>query len=260
MGILLIQLLRARGALTIGAARGKAKVDAVAEAGADTVVDYGRPDWTSEVLNATGGRRPDVVLDGVGGQLGREAYGIITDGGRFSAHGTPSGSFASIDAGNARQRNIAVSGIGDLQVQPGERAQLARQILRDLLSGQISPLIGQAFPLSNAVQAHEAIEARITIAKTLLTPTVLCRGLRRQSASCRPSRFGGEEPLHGLAAYVDARENLADGRVPAKYVADRMLFRNHGSTRVRETTCHTPATARFPCSTRPSGSLGTRPC
>ena len=42
-------------------------------------------------------------------------------------------------------------------------------MLPDLLSGQISPLIGQAFPLSHAAQAHEAIEARVAIAKTLLT-------------------------------------------------------------------------------------------
>ena len=49
MGILLVQLLRSRGARVIGAARGKAKVDAVSEAGADVVVDYGQPDWASEV-------------------------------------------------------------------------------------------------------------------------------------------------------------------------------------------------------------------
>jgi NADPH2:quinone reductase len=108
------------------------------------------------------------VLDGVGGQLGRDAYEIITDGGRFSAHGAPSGSFTSIDSGSARKRNVTVTGIGDLRVQPGERARLAGQILPDLLSGRISPLIGQTFLLRHAAQAHEAIEARATIAKTLL--------------------------------------------------------------------------------------------
>jgi len=169
MGIILLQLLRARGARTIGAVRGKAKIDAVVQAGADAVIDYDRPDWTSEVLEATGGHRPHVVLDGVGGQLGRDAYEITADGGRFSAHGAPSGAFTSIDAENARQRNITVSGIGDLQVQPGERAELARQLLPGILSGQIRPLIGQTFPLSHAAQSHEAIEARDTIAKTVLT-------------------------------------------------------------------------------------------
>jgi NADPH:quinone reductase len=169
MGILLVQLLRARGAQVIGAARGKAKADAVGEAGADVVIDYGHPDWTSEVLHATGGAGPAVVLDGVGGRLGRQAYEIIADGGRFSAHGGPSGSFTSIDRDDARRRNVAVTGLGDLQARPGERAELARQMLPGVLSGKVRPLIGQTFPLTEAARAHMMIEAREAIAKTLLT-------------------------------------------------------------------------------------------
>jgi NADPH2:quinone reductase len=169
MGILLVQLLRARGALVVGAARGKAKLDVVAEAGADAAVDYSHPGWTTEVLDATQGARPDVVLDGVGGQLGQDAYGIVADGGRFSAHGAPSGSFAPIDPDDARSRTVTVTGIGDLQVQPHERASLTAQILLDLRSGRLSPIIGQTLPLANAAQAHAAIEARDTIAKTVLT-------------------------------------------------------------------------------------------
>ena len=168
MGILLVQLLRAQGARVTGAARGQAKVDAVRKAGADVVVDYGRPDWTSEVVHATGGTGPAVVLDGVGGQLGRDAYAIMADGGRFSAHGAPSGSFTSIDRDDARRRKVTVTGLGDLQVRPGERAELARQLLPDVLAGKVRPLIGQAFPLTEAARAHAMIEARESIAKTLL--------------------------------------------------------------------------------------------
>jgi NADPH2:quinone reductase len=64
---------------------------------------------------------------------------------------------------------VTVTGIGDPQVQPGERASLAAQILLDLRSGQLSPIIGQTLPLAHAAQAHVAIEARDTVAKTLLT-------------------------------------------------------------------------------------------
>jgi len=168
MGILLVQLLRARGARVIGAARGQAKVDAVRAAGADVAVDYGQPDWTSQVAHAAGGAGLAVVLDGVGGQLGRDAYAIIADGGRFSAHGAPSGSFTAIDRADAQRRGITATGLGDLQVRPGERADLARQLLPDVLAGKIRPLIGQTFPLTEAARAHTLIEARAAIAKTLL--------------------------------------------------------------------------------------------
>jgi NADPH2:quinone reductase len=71
--------------------------------------------WTGAVLDATGGRRPTVVLDGVGGAIGGEAFRLIADGRRFSAHGSPSGSFAPIDAGEAEHRGVTVTAIADLQ-------------------------------------------------------------------------------------------------------------------------------------------------
>jgi NADPH:quinone reductase len=175
MGVLLVQLLRARGARVIGAARGSAKVNAVGAAGADVVIDYGQPGWTSLVLDATGGAGPAVVLDGVGGKLGLDAYGIIADGGRFSAHGAPSGSFSTIDQDDARRRNVRVTGLGDLQVRPGERADLARQLLPEVVSGKIRPLIGQTFPLAEAARAHALMEAREAIAKTLLISVLFRR-------------------------------------------------------------------------------------
>ena len=200
MGVLLVQLLRARGARVIAAVRGSAKVKAVDAAGADVVIDYGQPGWTSLVLDATGGSGPAVVLDGVGGQLGLDAYGIIADGGRFSAHGAPSGSFSTIDQDDARRRNVRVTGLGDLQIRPGERADLARQLLPEVAAGTIRPLIGQTFPLAEAARAHALMEARQAIAKTLLI-SVLCSrcysaGLTlRAACSGRRSRPGrGRRP------------------------------------------------------------------
>jgi NADPH:quinone reductase len=195
MGILLVQLLRARGARVIGAARGSAKVNAVGAAGADVVIDYGQPGWTSLVVDATGGSGPAVVLDGVGGQLGLDAYGIVADGGRFSAHGAPGGGFAAIDPADAGRRKVTVTGLGDLQVRPGERADLARQLLPEVVSGRIRPLIGQTFPLVEAARAHALIEAREAIAKTLLT-SVLLLGLTPRGAcpGRRSRRARGRRP------------------------------------------------------------------
>jgi NADPH2:quinone reductase len=168
MGILLVQLLAARGAHVIGAARGQAKREAVARAGARATVDYGQPGWADAVLEATGGVRPPVVLDGVGGAVGTAAFGLAADGGRFSAHGAPSGSFAAIDQDAARDRRVRVSSIGDLQYGAGDRSRLMKDVLRHLAEQRITPLIGQTFPLAEAAKAHEAIEARRTVAKTLL--------------------------------------------------------------------------------------------
>jgi NADPH2:quinone reductase len=168
MGILLVQLVAARGAHIIGAAGGRAKRDVISEAGAEATVDYGQANWTERVLASTGGRSPNVVLDGVGGQIGGEAFDLLADGGRFSAHGAPSGSFAAIDREVARNSGIAVTTIADLQYGTGDRSRLLANALDELSAGRINPLIGQTFSLADASKAHMAIEARETVAKTLL--------------------------------------------------------------------------------------------
>lgn len=168
MGILLVQLLASQGARVIGAVRGQAKQEVVARAGALATVDPGQPGWTDAVLEATSGARPAVVLDGVGGPTGAAAFALVADGGRFSAHGSPSGSFASIDADAAQRRRVQVTTIGDLQFGAGDRSRLTQDIVSQLARQRIVPLIGQTFPLAEAAKAHEAIEAHRTVAKTLL--------------------------------------------------------------------------------------------
>lgn len=169
MGIILLQLLRARGAFVVGAARGPAKLDVVEKAGAHAAVDYGRPGWTTRVLETADGTGPAVILDGVGGQLGHEAFGILSDGGRFSAHGAASGSFAAIEADSARRRAVTVTTLPDLGIDATSRVTLATQAAAAVARGAVSPLIGQTFPLEAAAEAHVALAARTAIAKTLLT-------------------------------------------------------------------------------------------
>ncbi len=168
MGVVLVQLLHAAGAFVVGAARGKAKLDVVDEAGADVAVDYDRPDWTSAVLDATHGAGPIAVLDGVGGPLGREAFDIVRGGGRFSAHGAPSGSFAPIDPDTAHRRHVTITTLTDLAADPTPRHQLIREAVALVADDAVHPLVGQTFPLRDARTAHAAIAARETIAKTLL--------------------------------------------------------------------------------------------
>ena len=122
------------------------------------------------MVSAADGRRPTVVLDGVGGTLGNEAFELMSDGGRFSAHGSPSGSFARIDGDAARHRGISLTTIADLQYRKGNRSRLLVAILEELRHERVAPLVGQTFPLRDAEKAHLAIEARETVAKSLLVP------------------------------------------------------------------------------------------
>jgi NADPH2:quinone reductase len=168
MGILLVQLAHAAGANVIGAARGKRKLDLVREQGAAVVVDYSEPGWVARVREATGGAGADVVFDGAGGEIGRAAFEVTAHGGRFSAHGAPSGGFAVLDSGERERRGVTVGGIEHLQLAPEDMRRVLARALDEGAAGRMRPVIGQTFPLERAADAHAAIEAREVIGRTLL--------------------------------------------------------------------------------------------
>jgi NADPH:quinone reductase len=168
LGLLLVQLARAAGAHVIAAARGSRKLGQARKLGAEVTVDYSEPGWPQDVLTATAGIRPDVVFDGAGTDLGQVAFAITADGGRFSAHGSPSGGFAQIDPGEARRRGIIVRGIEQVQFTPDQLQALTNRALAEAAADRIQPVIGQTFPLERAADAHTAIEARSVVGKTLL--------------------------------------------------------------------------------------------
>lgn len=168
MGILLVQLAHAAGARVAAAARGERKLGLARELGADVAFDYTEPGWAERVREATGGTGPDVVFDGAGGEIGRAAYEITARGGRFSAHGAPSGGFSPIDPEEAGRAGVTVRGIQDVRYSPAEQKRLAERALAEAASGRIRPVIGQTFPLDRASEAHAAIESREVIGKTLL--------------------------------------------------------------------------------------------
>ncbi len=170
MGTLLVQLLHARGAQVVGAARGPAKLALVRRLGAVAAVDYAEDGWTDEVREAFDGLPVEVLLDGVGGVLGTEAFELVADGGRVSAHGAASGDFAALDQGRAQARAIVVRGIADVQFDAPEIVRLTSLALTGAAEGRMSPVIAREYPLSEAAEAHRAIEARSIPGKALLIP------------------------------------------------------------------------------------------
>ncbi|MEW1588963.1 zinc-binding dehydrogenase [Micromonospora vinacea] len=170
MGTLLVQLARSLGAQVVGAARGGDKLTLVRRLGADAAVDYTESGWTDSVRHAFGGLPVDVLLDGVGGDLGSEAFHLVADGGRVSAHGAASGDFATIDAKDAHARGIVLRGITDVQFEASEMTRLAGSALAGAAEGLMRPVIARTYPLSSAQEAHRAMEARAISGKALLIP------------------------------------------------------------------------------------------
>ncbi|MFC7309419.1 zinc-binding dehydrogenase [Streptomyces monticola] len=168
MGTLLVQLAKARGARVVAVARGERKLALVRELGADATVDATYDDWPQQAREALGGRGAEVVLDGVGGELGARAFALTADGGRFSAHGAPTGDFAAVDTAEAQRRGITLFGIGELQFPPEQRVKLRDEAYAEAAAGRLRPVVGETFALDEAAAAHAAIEGRGLVGKVLL--------------------------------------------------------------------------------------------
>jgi NADPH2:quinone reductase len=165
VGTLLVQIARNAGARVVALAGHPRKLALARDLGADLTVDYRHDGWERQVRDATG--QVDVVFDGVGGDIGLAAFGLLGAGGRFCPFGMASGSFTPVTPEQAKAGRVSIrSGAGG---SPEELAALARTALAEAAAGRLRPVIGQEFGLDEAAAAHAAIEARETIGKTLLT-------------------------------------------------------------------------------------------
>ncbi|MFJ4674810.1 zinc-binding dehydrogenase [Kitasatospora sp. NPDC088783] len=159
VGTLLVQLATAAGAHVVAAAGGPRKLALAAELGAAETVDYLRPDWTAATAPV------DLVLDGVGGTLGRAAADLLRDGGKLLSYGLAGGSWTALPDAEVTARALTV-----LTLRPtpaGIRAATAH-VLAEAAAHRLRPVIGRRFPLERAADAHRAIESRDTLGKTLL--------------------------------------------------------------------------------------------
>jgi NADPH2:quinone reductase len=168
LGALFVQEAHVLGALVVALAGGPAKVQRARELGADIAVDYLPAGWPDEVRHALDARPATVVLDGVGGAIGRTAFELLGRGGRIARFGRTSGAPAEIGADEFAAHGVTDLAITGAQLVP-RLAQLEAAALEKAASGRWRPLV-QDYPLSRAADAHRAIESRATTGKVVLVP------------------------------------------------------------------------------------------
>src|SRR5918998_1619523 len=163
VGTLLVQLARAAGARVVAAAGGACKVEVARGIGVEVAVDYRESGWAERVRESVGA--VSVVFDGVGGDVGESAFGLLDRGGRMVRFGMASGEWATI-SDVAAGRGVELISLSRLA--PGETRAFTGDALAEAAAGRLRPVIGQRFPLDRAADAHAAIESRATVGKTLL--------------------------------------------------------------------------------------------
>lgn len=170
LGSLFVQSARNAGATVIGVAGGPEKTERVLGLGATAAVDYLASDWPERVRDAVGGREVSVVLDGVGGDLGRQALELLGPGGRMVVFGWSSGEPTELTTMDVFGRSITVTtALSPDFGGPERKRELEARALAEAAAGRLVPLLS-GFSLADAAAAHTALESRATVGKTVLIP------------------------------------------------------------------------------------------
>ena len=177
-GLASVDLAKRVGATVIATGRSQAKLEQVAERGADHVIAIAAEDgsvrrFRDEVKDITGGRGVDVVYDPVGGQVSLESLRCVDFGARFLIVGWASTPFVAKGKGQRGAPNanvlptnlIMMKGLDVLGCpavisahrDPSLRVTRLRELLAWVEAGEISPHVDARYPLS---EVHEAMRAK----------------------------------------------------------------------------------------------------
>jgi NADPH:quinone reductase len=171
VGLLLTQIAKLRGARVIGTTSSEEKAALVLEAGADEVIGY--DGFAERAREITDGEGVAAVYDGVGKATFLEGLEALRPTGRMIKTGAASGQPDPLDI-------ESLARAGSLYVQrptvqtytrtPELLRDRARRLFELISGGKLHVRIGGRYPLDQARQAHEDLEARKTTGKLLLFP------------------------------------------------------------------------------------------
>jgi NADPH2:quinone reductase len=171
VGLLLIQMARMIGATVITTASSEEKRALAKEAGADHALPY--EGFDQKAREITGGKGVDVVYDGVGQSTWEGSLNSLRVRGMLALYGQSSGPVAPFNPQVLNQKGGLFLTRPSLWHYTQTRQELewrAGDVLRWALEGKLQIRIGAEFPLSQAAQAHLALQGRATTGKVLLIP------------------------------------------------------------------------------------------
>jgi NADPH2:quinone reductase len=168
VGVAAVQLARARGLQVIGTAGDEAGRRLVLEQGAHHVLDHRDPKRLEAVLDLSGGRGVDLILEMLANQNLAGDLRVLAPGGRVVVIGSRGP--VEIDPRDAMGGEAAILGMLLAAATEAERAEAYAAIGAGLESGALRPVVGAALPLEAAPEAHRMVMGWGGYGKIVLVP------------------------------------------------------------------------------------------
>ena len=172
VGLLLCQMITARGGQVIGTVSTDAKATAARAAGASHIIRYDTEDVPGRVREIVK-EGVDVVYDGVGRDTFMGSLKSLRPRGMVALFGQSSGPVEAFDPQLLNQGGSLIMtrpSLAHFTATPGELQWRAGEVLGSLASGSIHFALAHRYPLSEAGAAHAALKARTTSGKLIIIP------------------------------------------------------------------------------------------
>lgn len=163
VGVASLQAAKALGARVIGTSGSKEKLAKLAPLGLDVALETRKPDFHEAVMQATGGRGVDLVVNTVGGSVFAECVRCMAFEARLATVGYVDGVLeAPMDIQALHAKRLTLFGVSNKQRTPEQRAAgvpaFATQLLPAFGDGRIVPLVDSVLPFAQLPAARERME------------------------------------------------------------------------------------------------------
>ena len=173
VGQILCQWAKGLGAFVIGTAGSPAKCAVAKAAGADIAIDYSQEGWVKTLLEATGGKKANVVYDSVGKDTFLKSLECAAQFGLVVLFGAASGPAPAIDPELLNKKGclfLTRPSVFPHNADPEVFRANAAELFAVIASGVVKPAISAKFSLEDIAAAHRSAEARATQGATLIIP------------------------------------------------------------------------------------------
>lgn len=173
VGLIACQWASHLGATVIGTVSNDHKAELAGAHGCAHPIVYTREDFVGRVKEITEGAGVPVVFDSVGRDTFLGSLDCLRPRGLLVSFGQASGPVAPFDIGLLNQKGALYLTRPSLMWYTQDRAELmqsAQALFAVVGSGAVRVEINQSVPLSEAAQAHRALEARETTGSSVLLP------------------------------------------------------------------------------------------
>ncbi len=171
VGLLLTQLLVARGVRVLTTASSEEKRELSLDAGAAR--SFGYEDFADRAREFTGGEGVAVVYDGVGRDTFDDSLRSLRVRGELVLFGGASGQVPPFDLqrlNSGGSLSVTRPSLAYFMRTPEERAWRYRELFEAIQDGSLTVRIGERFALEEAAEAHRALAGRGTTGKLILVP------------------------------------------------------------------------------------------